>query len=163
MTFPDPVEVEPRLELGELFQAAVQRPGHFPDNSEAGMAGVAGPLGPLLDLPKHVPRLEFLCQRLLEDLESALAQLCVDIDALRRERVEDALSAVVDDTDTKLAALEAGANVRNGDRHFLVAPVVQRASMVGWTELFYCCANSFEAIVGLHGVLPKALMLAPVA
>ena len=163
VTFPDAVEVEPRLELGERLQVAVQRPGHFPDNPEAGMAGAAGPSGVMLDLPKHVLRLEPLRERLLEDHQPAFAHLGACVDALRRERIEDVLSAIVDDTDTKLAALEAGADVRDGDRHLLVALVVQRADVVGRTELLYCRANSFEAIVGIHGVLPKALILASVA
>ncbi len=124
MTFPDPVEVEPRLEFGECLQVAVQRPGHLPDNPEAGIAGFAGLAGELLDLPEHVQRLEPLRERLLEDRQSALAHLCVDVDALGRERIEDALSAVVDNTDAKLAAIEAGADVRDGDRQLLVALVV---------------------------------------
>jgi hypothetical protein len=32
--------------------------------------------------------------------------------------------------------------------------------VIGGTELLYCGANSFEAIAGIHGVLPKALKLA---
>jgi hypothetical protein len=66
-------------------------------------------------------------------------------------------------TDAKLTAIEAGADVRDGDRHLLVALVVQRAGVVGRTELLYCCANSFEATAGIHGVLPKSVILASVA
>ncbi len=119
------------------------------------MARVAGPLGPLLDLPEHVPRLEVLRERFLEDRESALAQRRVDIDALGLERIEDALCAVVGDADAKLAALEADANVRCGDRHFLFEPVVQRAGVVGRAELLYCRAYFFETIFGIHVVPPR--------
>src|ERR1700730_1325695 len=155
VTFPDAVEVEPRLELGERLQVAVQRPGHFSDDPEAGMAGPAGTSGVMLDLRKHVLRLEPLRQRLLEEHQPASAHLGARVDALGRERIEDVFSAIVDHTDAKLAALETGADVRDGDRHLLVALVVQRADVVGRTELLYCRANSFEAIVGIHGVLPK--------
>jgi hypothetical protein len=116
------------------------------------------PLANLLDLGEHVLRLESLRQRLLEEHQAAFAHLGGCVDALGRERVEDVLSAIVDDTDTQLAALEAGAGVRDGDCHLLVALVVQRADVVGRTELRYCCANSFEAIAGIHGVLPKGLI-----
>jgi hypothetical protein len=27
--------------------------------------------------------------------------------------------------------------------------------VVGWAELLYCCANSFEAIFGIHDALPE--------
>ncbi len=152
MTFEDPVEVEPRLVLGETFQAAVECPGHFPDDSEAGVAGVASAFRPLLDLPEHVPRLQSLGQRFLEEHESALSPHRVDIDSLGCERPEDALSAVVDDTDAKLATLEAGANVRDGDPHFVFAPVVQRAGMVGRAELLDGGADYFQAMLGVHGI-----------
>src|SRR6185369_5353211 len=115
MTFPDSVEVEPRLELGECLQVAIQRPGHLPDDPEAGMAGFARLNGEPLDLPKHVHRLEPVRERLLEERQSALAHLCVGVNALGRERIKNALSAVVDNANTKLAAIEAGADVRRGD------------------------------------------------
>src|SRR4029077_1968253 len=104
-----------------------------------------------------------LRERLLDDHQPAFAHLGACVDALGRERIEDVLSAIVDDTDTKFVALEAGADVRDGDRHLLVALVVQGADVVGRTELLYCRANSFEAIVGIHGVLPRSLILASVA
>ena len=48
-----------------------------------------------------------------------------------------------------------GPNVGDGDRHLLVALVVQRTDVVGRTDLLYCRANLCEAILGLHGVLPQ--------
>jgi hypothetical protein len=31
--------------------------------------------------------------------------------------------------------------------------------VIGWTELLYCRANSFEAIFGIHDALPEPLVL----
>src|SRR6202030_1508784 len=130
-----------------------QRPRHLPDNPKAGIAGFAGLAGELLDLREHVQRLEPVRERLLAEREPALAPLCADVDARGHERIENALSAVVDDADTKLATIEAGADVRDGVRHFLVAIFVERADVVGRTDLLDCCTNSFETIGEMHGVL----------
>src|SRR6185295_3192882 len=123
------------------------------------MAGFAGLAGELLNLPEHVQGLESLRERPLEEHQTALAHLRVDVDARGRERIENALTAVVDDTDTKLPAIEAGSYVRDGNSHLLVAPRVQRADVISRTDLLYCCANSFEPILGIHGGPPKTIIL----
>ena len=124
MTLPDSVEIEPRFKLGEFLQVATQRPGHFPDNPKAGIAGIAGPASILLDLSKHVLRLEPLRKRVLQERETASAHLFIDVYALGRERIENAVFTIVDDPDTQLAAIKSGADVRGGDRCLPFAPVV---------------------------------------
>jgi hypothetical protein len=94
-----------------------------------------------------------LRKRPLEENQSAPADLRVNINALGRECIADLISAVVDDTNAKLAVIETGADVRNGDRHFLVALVVQRADVIGRTDLLDRSANPFEAVDGSHDVL----------
>jgi hypothetical protein len=98
-------------------------------------------------------------ERLLEDRQAAFAHLCGDIDALGGERRGNARSAVVDNTDAKLAASEPGADIRNGDRHFRIALLIQSADVVCWAELLYCGANSLKAIAGIHDALPELIVL----
>src|SRR5688572_11769612 len=45
------------------------------------------------------------------------------------------ITLVVDNADTKLAAIEAGADVRDGDRQLLVALLLQRADVISRTDL----------------------------
>src|SRR5258708_34876181 len=125
------------------------------------MAGLARLLAPTLDLPNHVQRLEAPREPPLEEDEPALAQLRGDIDALGDEPFDNGLAPVVDDTDAPLAALEAGANVGSDHRHFLLAPVVQGASVVRRAELLDCRAHFFEVILGVHGLFGPAGNLDP--